>query len=308
MTHSILVLMSTYNGEKYLREQLDSLLGQENEDITILVRDDGSSDSTISILIEYQKLYDNLKIIKGVNTGVASSFYEVASYAHDNMSDFDYYAFCDQDDVWISNKLKAAAESLDKEESERKLYFCRATLVDENLKYLKETTPCDYFDYTTCVYRNPALGCTMVFSKALLDLFVLVSPYKDKLKILHDAWMFKLAVFTDATIIADKESYIRYRQHGNNVTIANKGIIRRYYSAIKRRIKRKNFYRKEAEIFLKVYGRVLVDPMKISFLETMANYNRSLSATYKYLTIQPWKIESTFDKMLWRLLVLFKLF
>lgn len=305
---SVLVLMSTYNGEKYLREQLDSILAQKDVDVTILVRDDGSKDSTVEILQDYKKSHGNIEIVEGTNLGVAGSFYEVAVYAHDNMQAFDYYAFCDQDDVWLPNKLKVAVDGLDRVENDKKLYFCRATFVDENLNYLKEARPCGFFDYTTCVYRNPALGCTMVFSKALLDLFELVKPYKDILKTLHDAWMFKLAVFSDAIIIADDESYIKYRQHHDNVTIANKGIIRKYYSALRRRIKRKNFYRIGAEIFLKIYGRILEDPKKIRFLEIMANYNQSLSATYKYLRIQPWKTENTLDKMLWRGLVVFKLF
>lgn len=94
-TKSVQVVMSTYNGEKYLKEQIDSILSQEGVDVRLYIRDDGSSDRTTDILASYQE-HKNVKIEKGNNLGFAKSFLT----ALDECDEADYYAFSDQDDVW----------------------------------------------------------------------------------------------------------------------------------------------------------------------------------------------------------------
>ena len=94
-------MMSTYNGEKYLKEQLDSILNQECVDVNLLIRDDGSSDNTIEIIESYQIEYPNITLIKGKNEGVIASFMDVLFVA----PECSYYAFADQDDVWLPEKI-----------------------------------------------------------------------------------------------------------------------------------------------------------------------------------------------------------
>ena len=105
MKNKVLILVSTYNGEKYLPEQLDSLYAQEGVDIHILVRDDGSKDNTIGILKNYQGSKGKMTIIEGENIGAGQSFLALINEATTNYPDYDYYAFCDQDDVWYGNKV-----------------------------------------------------------------------------------------------------------------------------------------------------------------------------------------------------------
>lgn len=102
-TKSVQVVMSTYNGEKYLKEQIDSILSQEGVDVRLYIRDDGSSDRTTDILASYQE-HKNVKIEKGNNLGFAKSFLT----ALDECDEADYYAFSDQDDVWEKDKLSTA--------------------------------------------------------------------------------------------------------------------------------------------------------------------------------------------------------
>lgn len=90
-TKSVQVVMSTYNGEKYLKEQIDSILSQEGVDVRLYIRDDGSSDRTTDILASYQE-HKNVKIEKGNNLGFAKSFLT----ALDECDEADYYAFSDQ--------------------------------------------------------------------------------------------------------------------------------------------------------------------------------------------------------------------
>ena len=100
--YEVAVLMSTYNGEKYLREQVKSIFQQEQVKVSLYVRDDGSTDNTIKIINELQKEYDNIFLIKGENIGWRRSF----RYLIDNVpTKYEYYAFSDQDDFWLKRKL-----------------------------------------------------------------------------------------------------------------------------------------------------------------------------------------------------------
>ena len=92
--------MSTYNGEAFVAEQLESIINQTYKNIEIVIRDDGSSDNTVGIIKEYQKKYNNIKLYEGKNVGFVKSFFELLSLAK-----ADYYSYADQDDVWIDNNL-----------------------------------------------------------------------------------------------------------------------------------------------------------------------------------------------------------
>lgn len=303
----VLILLSTYNGEKYLREQLDSLYAQENIHIHILARDDGSSDKTLDILEKYKELKGHIDIVKGKNIGAGQSFFELGFLAYSHYQTFEYYAFCDQDDVWHPDKLQNAVQTLENKNCENKLYFCRANYVDSTLQFIKEAPSVQTFNYKTCIYRNPALGCTMVFDKSLLDNFVLAQPHISRLN-LHDTWLFKCAVYTDAFIASDNKIYIDYRQHGNNVTVANKGLLKKYYLAFIRKYKRKKSLKNSISIFYEVYKDIIVDKKKLAFLRTAFEYDLSITNCIKFLKDQPWETENPIDKLLWRILVLCRLF
>ncbi len=305
--NKILIMLSTYDGEKFLKEQLDSLYAQEGVDIHILVRDDGSKDNTITILKKYQNLYGKMTLIEGENIGVIKSFHTLAHYTLLKMPSFDYYSFCDQDDVWLPNKLMIAVNKLNAEDQSNKLYFCRANYVDKKLKFLKKSSKVCYFDYKTSIVRNPALGCTMVFDKKLLKLFILAYSSLDKMLCLHDRWMFLCANYLDAKIINDDKAYILYRQHGRNVTSANKNFILRYLMAFKRIMSRENYYLNNATLFYKTYQNFITLEKK-EFLLTLINYNRSILSSIKFLKFHPWKSETRRDKILWSFVVLLRYF
>ena len=95
----VAVLMSTYNGEKYIRDQIDSILSQIKVNVTLFIRDDGSTDSTVKIITQYTEKYSNIKFWVGENIGVGNSFMQLLYSLTD---EFDYYAFSDQDDIWLN--------------------------------------------------------------------------------------------------------------------------------------------------------------------------------------------------------------
>ena len=217
----LVILMSTYNGEEFLKEQLESLLNLDSSNlkIDIRIRDDGSSDNTINILERYSKQNQNIKWYQGKNKGPAFSFLELLS----KYKDYDYYAFCDQDDVWDKEKMVKAVELLEKVYDNPALYFSAVNIVDANLKFIMKKEPSITNSFEHSFVANPVIGCTLVFNKELA--YIINQSNISNLNIgMHDSWIYRVAQSIDAKIIYDSNSYIMYRQHGNNVVgIKTKG-------------------------------------------------------------------------------------
>ena len=117
--YRVAVLMSTYNGERYLKEQIDSILDQEGVDTALYIRDDESADQTVQIIEEYRKKYPGkIHLLKGRNKGPGRSFMELVYKVPD---DYDYYAYSDQDDIWLTDKLEEGIRFLN--ESGKELYI-----------------------------------------------------------------------------------------------------------------------------------------------------------------------------------------
>ena len=130
MRPSVLIMMSTYNGEKYVSEQIESILAQQHVDITLAIRDDGSNDTTLHILNDYAAKHPNISVTAGDNIGYAASFWTLLMQAD---TSYDYYAFADQDDLWDANKIAAAIFAIKKTDNPLTLYTSALRVVDENL-------------------------------------------------------------------------------------------------------------------------------------------------------------------------------
>ena len=161
------VLLSTFNGERYLREQLDSLLSQTVRATEIFVRDDGSTDGTVSILKDYAQR-DALHWCEGENIGPGRSFWRLLSAC----GEADYCAFCDQDDVWDEDKLETAVDALKRLNPELPALYCSDVRVTDEKRNLlaqhmiRACTP----DYPHALIRNLGPGCTFVLNRSALDL------------------------------------------------------------------------------------------------------------------------------------------
>jgi glycosyltransferase involved in cell wall biosynthesis len=206
----IAVLLSTYNGEKYLLEQLASLRGQTvHDDVTVFVRDDGSSDGTVRLVSSFSGL--PIRISRGKNVGVVASYLELLREIKE--LDFDYVALCDQDDVWLPSKLERAISQLTMQSDLPTLYCSSAQLVDGNLRPLGVMTHGHGTDLASVLVRNVVTGCTCVFNRALFD--HLRFPSHSASVLMHDWWLALLAA-SFGSIIYDPHPHILYRQHGNN--------------------------------------------------------------------------------------------
>lgn len=218
----VAILMSTYNGQKYLREQMESLLQQEGVALKIVVRDDGSKDNTIQILEEYSHKYDFITVLKENNVGVSKSFNCLCKYACDNV-EADYYAFCDQDDVWDKDKLLIAVNKLENLPNDKpNLYFSNLKMVDENLNYIRDLfTPGEVrIGSPMALIQVFTYGCTCVFNRKGLDDYCAI-PVNE---MFHDHWIFELCTYL-GSVYYDEAAHINYRQHSSNVSGAkSKGL------------------------------------------------------------------------------------
>ncbi|MCR4814948.1 MAG: glycosyltransferase family 2 protein [Lachnospiraceae bacterium] len=269
---AVAVLLSTYNGERFLKEQLESVFSQTGVKVHLFLRDDGSSDKTLEIAEEYKETYnDSVTVIKGGNVGVGCSFMELVYSAGD---DFDYYAFCDQDDIWLDGKLITAAEIIRKEEKDSPVLYCsNQMLIDADgnetgLRH-KEFVENSYLQILNC---NKATGCTMVWNRSLQRLLSEEQrrPAPEILKKrIHDVWVAMVAAVT-GKIIYDENAYILYRQHGGNV-VGSKGtnVFVNWKSKISDPSLRNGRSALAAEI-LKNYSDVIPDE---SVKDTLRNYS-----------------------------------
>lgn len=206
---TVCVLLSVFNGEKYLREQIESILNQKEVYVILLARDDGSTDSSINILDEYK---DRIHILKGKNVGIIKSF---SLLVEEGLNiECDYYAFSDQDDVWKRSKLINAVQRLEQfKEDLPSLYFSNLEYTDENLKsmgYVYNSKP-DITMSSSLVW-NYAYGCTEVFNRKAAELFC---KGLGKRMWMHDYWLYLIGIHI-GNYYYDEVPHILYRQHGSN--------------------------------------------------------------------------------------------
>lgn len=242
----ILVLMSTYNGEAYLHEQLDSILNQ-SEAADILIRDDGSVDQTLSILEDYQKHYPQIRVIHGENVGVVRSFFELLRHAKGH----EYYAFADQDDIWMEEKLACAVQQLDRmEPTQPALYASCSLLVDNDRKPLGTTQQCRRgLSFYNVLIQNIMPGHAQVFNQALAD-FVIRHPIDVNQVVVHDFWLALLGI-TFGNVFFDNEPHTYYRQHTSNEIGYGHGAFGWFTERLRRvmKAKAKEITRQDREFF-----------------------------------------------------------
>lgn len=214
--------MSTYNGEKYIIEQLDSIL-QQSLPVDILIRDDGSSDGTIAIIEDYIANGAPIELIRGENVGVIASFFALIKAAPES----DFYAFSDQDDCWYPEKLEAAVTKIQNQEEMENakegprvqfplpLLYCGDTyLTDGELNPIKVDAKNPRPSFGNALVENICTGCTAVVNRALLEKIRECTPDTNKI-VMHDWWLYLIAETYGKTIY-DNEPHMYYRQHGNN--------------------------------------------------------------------------------------------
>ncbi|WP_164844437.1 glycosyltransferase family 2 protein [Azoarcus sp. DN11] len=245
------ILLSTFNGERFLRQQLDSIKGQTYKDFSLRVRDDGSRDGTAGILEEYSADCSWVDVSYGKNIGVVASFFELLNGTDPRAS---FIAFCDQDDLWYSDKIGRAVAKLAEVGGDVPAMYCSALrLVDENLNVIGvPRKPCKSVTLRNALVENMATGCTVVLNRAAIDLLIPTKMDHNKV-VMHDAWV-NVVISAFGVVVYDERPSMDYRQHGGNVVGSALGV-----SAWMRRLSR--FFRRrrstlvdQANELLRIYS------------------------------------------------------
>lgn len=246
----ILVMMSTYNGEKYIYPQIESIMNQKtNADIVLRIRDDGSKDNTCIEIERIMRRYPGkIELIRGENKGYNGSFFELINGA----SEYDYYSISDQDDIWLEDKLQMAINYMENgDNSIPLLYASTSYLVGDDLKPYGTTRKKEReFTLYNTIIQNICPGHTQVFNNALLSK---IQGALDTSRIyVYDSWICNIAMLY-GKILYDNNSYTYYRQHRDNQFGARKGSMGQLLASVKRSTIGDGFkYRNQIEYFVEL--------------------------------------------------------
>ena len=210
----VMVLMSTYNGERFLREQLNSIINQKNVVVYLLIRDDGSTDETCRILSEYASKYQNIEWEHAENVGFVKSFSSLVKKAVNTTVSVDFYAFADQDDIWMSQKLITACTALaPKDASKPQLFTSNSMQIDAKGHQLDlfHKGPEPKFRKGNVLVFGTEQGCSMVFNRKALEIY---SEHVPSLT-WHDRWLYHICYFM-GSVTYDHQPLFYYRRHENN--------------------------------------------------------------------------------------------
>ena len=261
------ILLATYNGEKFLGQQLDSILNQEYNSWELLIHDDGSDDNTIKILNEYQIKYSkNIKLLKDKKTfsSASKNFFHLIKH---RSKEANLYCLCDQDDIWHKSKLCLIIEKYNSQKDEDPVLIHSDLSLINNRGQLLEKSHNKLINYQknsinkkTCLYYNPVPGCAMSINSALAN-----KISYSKYMVMHDWWILLNAIYKNATVLYIDLPLVKYRQHSENICgYKKKNIfilvlrllfkIPRYYKNVKKAYiqSKEFFYQSRLEYFLRL--------------------------------------------------------
>lgn len=205
MRPKVSVAMATYNGDKFIKEQINSILVNLNEDDEIIISDDGSTDNTITVI---KSINDKrIKIVQGPKKGVKQNF---TNAIQNTTGDIIFLA--DQDDIWSKDKVKKVLKAFEDDIYTLVIHDCQ--IVDKNLNIINES----FFKYRKSgvgvyknIIKNTYIGCCMAFRRQLLQYII---PIPNNIY-MHDQWIGLISELYGKNVFL-KEKLIKYRRHGNN--------------------------------------------------------------------------------------------
>jgi glycosyltransferase involved in cell wall biosynthesis len=217
----VAILLTTYNGQNFLEEQLESILKQTYSNYHLWISDDGSIDNTLPIIKFYKQKFNNLTLLHGPKRGFNVNFFELTNNINIKA---DYYFWADQDDIWFSNKIERAISFLQQyDQKSPSLYSCNAIIIDKYKNNFGYTYNYQIkkFNFANSLVQPLAGGNTMCFNSSARDLICLgVYLYPA----FYDWWAYQIISGCDGNIIFDDNPMIFYRQHDNNQIGVQHGI------------------------------------------------------------------------------------
>lgn len=300
MSPKVLILLSAYNGERYLKEQAESILTQEGGfSLVLRIRSDGSKDATEEVVRSLQEAYPGrVEYLAGDNIGYNASFFTLI----DGAAGYDVYGLCDQDDKWLPGKVEAAVTALKKAEGPA-LYACPSITADEKLnpvgvtrKKLRPITPAN------TLIQNICPGHNQFFNNELL---ALIQKPRDVSQIyVYDLWIAGLAALY-GQILFDNIPRTLYRQHGNNELGYGKGRLGKILKAGKRAFSGEGEKNKKQMAYFTQQNRPAMEPSGLPAAVEEFLKADSFGKRFKVLLHCPFYRQSGLETFLFRLAYLF---
>jgi len=289
----IAVLLSTFNGEKYLSEMMQSICSQEKVELTLFVRDDGSNDATLAIL-EIFTNHISIHIESGRNIGSTKSFIALLERALNDPGEFHFFAFADQDDIWTTKKL-ASKYALIAKEITPSLAFCGQEYFQDKTGIYPEG---NVFNSRTKIpfFQNPVRGCSMLLNRSLATRIT------------------KLNV--DDLIHHDFAAYICARLYGNIFYTGSIGMKYRIHPGNQLGLgsfkeKTRNIFRElqkisQAKSVIELFGPGNLRDEDVEFLSSLTSHKATLISKVKFLIRNRFLREDWLGNIWWRLIIIFK--
>lgn len=298
-TPRVAVLMSTYQGEAFVAQQIYSILEQLPANGRLVVRDDGSTDCTVDVV---RNIGDaRIEITTGANLGFARSFFTLLDSVG---NDVDVAMLADQDDVWLPGKITRACDAMRDAGTVPTMYFSRLQLVDESLAPLGDTAPWPRGpSFSNALCENIATGCTIALNATAMRL-VRQTGQANRVYF-HDWWIY-LVIAAFGHVVADDRTWVLYRQHGRNVVGRGPGFQR--YLANLVFVRRRSWIHimyNQIENFRQVHGDAL-DVRQLQEIDRFFN-PRSASSVLRLLLWPHRRRQSFLDEFLLRGLLLLEL-
>lgn len=253
----IAILLSTYNGERYIKTLIESILNQSYQNFILYIRDDGSQDSTLAIIKNFCKNHSNIVLIESnENLGSKYSFLKMLS-----LIESDYYMFCDQDDIWLPFKIECTFNEMKKWELSHPgipiIVHTDLKVVDSELnikadsfwQYRRISTNIPHTFNLLCHY-NDVTGCVMMINKETKSVCAQIFNLELPKFLYHDAIISIIAAKSGGFIIPLKKATILYRRHEGNETdaitkhLSSIRTITKWSNAIKEQKLKHQFFRK----------------------------------------------------------------
>ena len=259
MDKSVLIMMAVYNGEKYIAEQIDSIIAQSCTNWTLIIQDDGSSDNTAEIVEEYTAGDDRIHYVKNESEvhGAFENFFSLINKCK-MMKAYDYYMFADQDDIWHADKIEKLMTFLEEKNLTRPaLVYADMATVDQDGQVISESLDAQWglekTKRSSFFLSHKVFGCNMMMNRLLFDKVTPLPLTEEHLSIMsHDNYYTKFAAVF-GYVYYDPEVLMDYRRHGENSTAGQK-----YSVDIKRLVRRVTHLSELSRLHANIYNQTLI--------------------------------------------------
>ena len=298
----VLILMSSYNGEKCIERQIKSIIEQKDVDINLLIRDDGSTDDTVKILDNIAQMYGNkVQYYIGKNIGWKRSFMDLLFAA----GEFDYYGFADQDDVWFKDKIITLIKLMETDGSTGiKLAQCASLAVDSNFQVLEEQ---EYKEipksFKSIISMDFFQGCSMLWNKAAMKKIQKYIP--GNINLAHDFWV-GIVCYYFGKVYFTKERKVYHIRYYNNAS-TDGSVFKGRIKKLKSFILNQDVYSNPANDLLLGYKNELPLEFK-EFLKDLINYKSSIKSKYRLVIDKEFRRKDILPSIFFKMMILINRF